>query len=379
MANINNESKNLQEVAQTTVTTEANASTVENNVKALVPHYTEEQKIFLAEVTRKADEEIQRVMVDPRYYAVPYADETNCIIALHKASKEGMIQIVTTTLNRDHGSDQQKTGESIVTYGAQHVLIVMTAKMARDVKNDKWDIIRFHNDPLQDESIPDDALVVIDGNGRMDYLLGIPVEQWPPIYAVFPTKDAAGYYDYSKIIDVINTQLSTWKTENYVQKRILQEGAKAHEAWGVINMLVKKGYKYQAACQVVTLGKDRILKSEVNDGDAQKIFKNFEYAKTIYEALVKKIGEGDDKTLKTKSFGIELSDLWDNLRNKYGAEEATELFVEFIDFIPQSKIEDIKSAKAVKTQNGKVSKDARRIQILNEQFLMFCGKKEISF
>ena len=378
MASNNNESKNLHEIAQTTVVTEANASTVENNVKDLAPHYTDEQKAILAEITRLADEEIQRVMTDSRYYAVPYADESNCLIALHKAFKEGKIQIVTTTLNRTHGSNEQKTGESIMAYGAQHVLIVMTAKMAREeMKYANWDLKRFSNDPLQDESIPDDALVVIDGNGRMDYLLGLPVEQWVPIYAVFPSKDANGYFNYGKIIDDINIQVNKWSTENYLQSRILKEGKSAHEAWNCINKLVKKGYKYQAACQAMTLGKDRILKGDVTDGDAQKIFKNFEYAKTIHEALVKKIGEGEDKTLKTKVFGMAVSEIWDDLRNYSGAEKATELFTEFIDFIPESKINEIKSAKAIKTQNGKVSKDERRVQILNDQFLMFRGKKEI--
>lgn len=258
-----------------------------------------------------------------------------------------------------------------MSYGAQHVLIVMTWKMA-DAAGLK--VKRFKNDPKADEEIPDDSLVFIDGNGRIDYLLGVDKTDWPNVYAVFPTKDAAGFYNLNISFDVINTQVSVWKTKDMVLKRILTDGSQAHPGWKMINQLIKRGYNYQAACQLATLGTDRITKAKVNNESADDIFTNYEYAIEVYEAEKKKFGEGKDKTLKTKAFTKELSTLWRKFTKKYSGDEATKLFIDFINQIPEKTANSIKKAQSKK---GGMTKDDIRISLLDNCFNKFVETQHI--
>lgn len=340
-----------------------------------IPTYTDEQVEHLKAVTDMATMEIQRIAMDSRYHTVPYCNEQNCLINLKEAYRNG-IQFGTPLVNRTHGKDQETTCRSIREYGAQHILIVISPLMAEsnDIR-----IARFSNDPLKDEPIPSEALIPVDGNGRINALLSLPVDEWPEIYAVFPTKDAAGYYNFRKIIEVINTQVSVWKTQDMVQKRLLDEGDEAHEGWLFINQLVKKGYKYQAACQTATLGNDRIQKKLVNTGDSDCIFAHFESAKTIHSTLVEKFGEGDDKVLKTKEFTKEVSILWGQLQRMSGDEVATKAFIEFIETITDDKVLEIVNAKNIRTETSRKSKDEIRKEVLDTLFYEYCEKQNINF
>lgn len=350
------------------------AETAPEEKSEFIPDYTEEQVEHLKAVTDMAIMEIQRVAMDPRYHTVPYANEQNCLVNLKEAYKDG-IQFGTPLVNRTHGKDQETTCHSIREYGAQHILIVVTPLMAEtnDIR-----IARFSNDSLKDEPLPSEALILIDGNGRVNALLSLPVDEWPDIYAVFPTKDAAGFYNFRKIIEVINTQVSVWKTQDMVQKRLLDEGDAAHEGWMFINQLVKKGYKYQAACQTATMGSDRIQKKLVNTGDSNYIFTHFESAKEIHLALVEKFGEGDDKVLKTKEFTREVSILWGQLQRQSGDEIATKTFVDFIDNIPNEKVLAIINAKSIKTETSRKPKDEIRKEILDKLFYEYCKIQNIN-
>jgi hypothetical protein len=235
-------------------------------------------------------------------------------------------------------------------------------------------IIRFPCDKST-EPIPDDALVIIDGNGRMAYFLSLDESERPQLYATFIVKDSLGYYNPRKAMEVINTERVMWKTQDMVQKRQLEDGEQAHDGWCFISELVnKRGYNYQAACQLATLATDRIKKRDVTEGDAKTIFSHFKSAMTIHRALVSKFGEGDDKTLKTKEFTKEVSFLWNKLQRKGGDDTATKQFIKFIDGFKDTKVKEIKDAKNVK---GGLKKDDIRKSILNEQFNQFVGKENI--
>ena len=169
------------------------------------------------------------------------------------------------------------------------------------------------------------------------------------------------------------------KTQDMVQKRLLDEGDEAHEGWLFINQLVKKGYKYQAACQTATLGNDRIQKKLVNTGDSDCIFAHFESAKTIHSALVEKFGEGDDKVLKTKEFTKEVSILWGQLQRMSGDEVATKAFIEFIETITDDKVLEIVNAKNIRTETSRKSKDEIRKEVLDTLFYEYCEKQNINF
>lgn len=364
--------ENLQVSAQDGLAQQEEKKDVENMkkpTKEYKPNYSDEKKAELEYVTKIGKEELLRLWNSTNDMVTPYGKE-NFILDLTAFIRNGGV-VVTPVVNRVHGKDQLSTGESIRTYGAQRPLLIITAKMARAAG---MKIVRFPNDNST-EPIPDDALVIIDGNGRMGYFLTLKDSERPQFYATFIVKDSLGYYNPCKAMEIINTERVMWKTQDMVQKRQLEDGNQAHEGWGFIGSLVNsKGYNYQAACQIATLATDRIKKSAVTDGNADTIFWHFENAKTIHEALVAKFGEGDDKTLKTKEFTKEISTLWIKLQRKGGDEFATKHFIKFIEGLKDTKVKEIKEAKSVK---GGLKKDDIRKNILNEQFNQFIEKENI--
>lgn len=344
-------------------------SKMKKPAKKNMPNYSDEKKAELEHVTKVGEEELKRLLTCTNDMVTPFGKE-NVIVDLTAFIRQGG-DVVTPVVNREHGRDQVSTGESILTYGAQRPLLIITAKMAKaaDMK-----IIRFTNDKST-KSILDDALVIVDGNGRMNYLFSLEDSERPQFYGTFIVKDSLGYYNPRKVMEIINTECVMWKTQDMVQKRQLEDGEQAHEGWSFIHELVyKNGYNYQAACQLATLATDRIKKRDVTDGDAKTIFSHFKSAKTIHDALVTKFGEGDDKTLKTKEFTKEISSLWNKLQRKNGDDTATKLFIKFIDGLKDTKVKEIKDAKNVK---GGLKKDDIRKNILNEQFNQFVGKENL--
>ena len=337
--------------------------------KKYVPNYSDEKKAELEHITTVGEEELQRLMACSNDMVTPFGKE-NVIVDLTAFIRQGG-DVVTPVVNRAHGKDQVSTGESILTYGAQRPLLFITAKMAKAAG---MAVVRFTNDKSA-RPITDDALVIVDGNGRMNYLFCLEDSERPQFYGTFIVKDSLGYYNPRKAMEVINTECVMWKTQDMVQKRQLEDGGQAHEGWSFISKLVNKmGYNYQAACQTATLATDRIKKGAVTDGDAKTIFSHFKSAVIIHDALVAKFGEGDDKTLKTKEFTKEISVLWNKLQRRGGDDTATEQFVKFIDGLKDAKVKEIKEAKNVK---GGLKKDDIRKNILNEQFNQFIGKENI--
>ncbi len=339
--------------------------------KDYTPIYSNEEKTRLEQITKICEEEIERVILDDRYNSIPYGNDSNCLINLKTAHKNG-IDFCTPVLNRVHGTDLDKTGSSIMTNGAQHILLVMTKRMADACG---IDVARFSNDPKSGVAANQEDLVFLDGNGRMKFLLDFPEDKWPDVFATFICKDKANYFNPSVAMSEINTQVAVWKTPDYIQKRVFEEGKTSHEGWTRIIGLQRKGYLYQSACQLMTLKTDRIKKSEVVSGDQQKIFENYPCALKIYEALKKKFGEGDDKTLKTKAFTAEVSCLWGKLKNASGNATATDQFLDFIEGLSEDTVKQIKNVK--KDNKNPISKDDQRKAILQQEFFMYVGKKQI--
>ena len=335
-------------------------------VSEFKPKYTDEEVAELSTTTKKVEDEITRIVQEcDKYGSVKFGD--NVMVDINMAVKNG-VRLYGFAVNREHGRDQDTTGASLLANGAQEKLICITygIAMACDIK-----VVHFKNDKEQDSQPSDSDLIVMEGHGRINFVMQYPVDDWPQLYAYFPSKDAAGYYNIPKCMEVINTNRKPWGTPDFMQKRIVEEGGKCHDGWSRINGMLKKGYMYQSACQLLTLRPDRITKRDIIVGDAKNIFANYEDACKILEILVSRFGEGDDKTLKTKEFSKEIVLLWGKLQKSKGNLWATEQFVKFIDELPDEKIAEIKSAK--KTSEG-VTKDEKRKKLLNEEFYKFIGK-----
>ena len=185
-----------------------------------------------------------------------------------KGLKDAGVEFYGLGVNRTHGADEQKTGRSILENGAQQSLIVITVQMA-DKAGIK--VERFAKDPNKDKPINSDGIVVVDGHGRVDFLQTI--QEWPLIMGHFPMKDKDGYYNFAKAFTEININVSKWKTQDMVAKRQIEDGVNTHEGWVMINDLVSKGYKYQAACQLATLKPDRLTARQVANGDESDFFR----------------------------------------------------------------------------------------------------------
>lgn len=328
-----------------------------------------EKMSLLANNTKKVEDEISCILLNHDMYgAVGVSD--NIVINLREAAKKG-IHIWGMEVNREHGNDEKQTGKSLLADGAQMWLNVITYKVA---KLYGFGIKKLTNDKDEKHSPQDEDIVLLDGHGRMDFLMQYDVNDWPVVYAHFPSKDALGYYNLSKVMEAINVNIKTWTTSNYVQKRILQEGDKTHDGWVRINNLIQRGYNYQAACQLTTLGTDRVMKKDVNGGDAEHIFSNYNDAVNVSEILINRFGEKEDKVVKTKEFTKEVSILWQKLQKIGGNSYATDNMVEFIKNLPEDKVIEIKRAK--KTDDG-VSKDVNRTKILNALFKDFTAHKNI--
>lgn len=327
-------------------------------------NYSDEKKKELSLVKDIVLEEIKRVSSDSLYGATTFAGGSNAVVEVSQAHQNG-VYLAAADVNREHGSDEAKTGASIMLYGMQHPILIITYKMAMaaGIK-----VKHFKFDPDQTHEWNDNDLVLLDGHGRIDFLLSIEKDKWPQVYGVFPSPDKEGFYDLTKLMAEINVNVSKWATQDLVQKRRLEEGVKAHEGWGMIDELVKKGYKYQAACQAVTLETDRIKVSDVNGGDAKVIFANYTSAIKVHEALVTKFGEN---VLKTKEFSREVSSLWKDLVGKGGNDFAVTHMLSFIEAISPATVSAINNAK--KSDKG-VSKDEQRKQLLKDAFDLYCSK-----
>ena len=285
-----------------------------------------------------------------------------------KGLKDAGVEFYGLGVNRTHGADEQKTGRSILENGAQQSLIVITVSMA-DKAGIK--VERFVKDPNKDKPINSDGIVVVDGHGLVDFLQTI--QEWPLIMGHFPMKDKDGYYNFAKAFTEININVSKWKTQDMVAKRQIEDGVNTHEGWVMINDLVSKGYKYQAACQLATLKPDRLTARQVANGDESDFFVNIEYGKRIHKALKDRFGEGDDKTIKTKEFTKEIVLSLVKLINRQGIGWATDMMEKFINTLPNKEVAEIKNAKSTKVQR----KDEKRKQILDKAFSFFLGQNNI--
>lgn len=335
--------------------------------KDYTPVYTDTKKKELQTITDICNKEIAEATT--RYNGIPFGN--NSIINLTEVIKKGT-GVVCPKVNRTHGKDQSTTGESLMSDSPQHIILIITVKMSSAAG---IECERFPNDPNNGKPISDDDIVIIDGNGRIDYLLSLPTEKWPTVWAAFISPDAAGYYNIPRAFDVINTKVAIWKTQDLVAKRILMDGDNVHEGWTLVNDLINKhGWKYQAATQFLTLMSDRLKKDAVSNRKASEIFMYFDCAKEILAAFRNKFGTDTDKVLGTKAVPMVVSSLWGKLRDKSGVDKATELFVNFVSTLD---IAIVSSIIVAKSKRGGVNRDEQRRVLIENAFNAYFMSKKV--
>ena len=337
--------------------------------------YTDEQQQILIKVKEAADIAFNELLHSNKIPATPYSDH-NAVIDLTTAINNG-VEVYTPEVNRKHGIDQMKTGVSLRLDSPQTLLLVIPVRVAEAAG---MVICRFDNDKHRDEneSISPEGLVCINGNGRIDYILSLAAEDRPKLYATLVEPDSKGFINVSRAMSAINEYQSQWKTQDKLQKKILEAGGKADNNLKEIRKLVNSGYNYQAACQLVTLRPNRITSKELEKDDLKDLFKFAQEAKKIREALVDVFGEGEDKCLKNKAISLWVSEKFHLFLNKQenpAPGVASDQVVDFIKWIKKEKVEEIKATKPDKSKG--VTRDSERLRILTEQFNRFIGQKGI--
>ena len=283
--------------------------------------------------------EVARVLADPRYHAMSLPGGKGVIINLTAAVRDG-IELSTPSYNRAHGKDKERTSKSIEEIGLQHPLIVATSAMA-DAAG--MPVKRFSTDPKKDSPLGI-SLTVQDGNGRIEELLSKPIEEWPDVYAVFPSLDANNQMDLKKVYVHINMNVSTWGGPDFLVLKVMEP--EPHKAWTYMKKLQDDGYGHTASNVLATLKKGNITKTQLTkvDLDEGKLFERFEPAKKIHAQLVETFGEEND-VLKTKQVPEEMVDCLNDLVEDKGLDKAVETMLAFLKSFKSDQVAAITGAK----------------------------------
>lgn len=283
--------------------------------------------------------EVERVLADPRYHAMRLPGGKGVIMNLTAAVRDG-IELSTPSYNRAHGKDQERTATSIEEIGMQHPLIVATSAMAEAAG---MPVTRFSTDPKKDSPLGM-SLLVIDGNGRLLPLIKKPIEEWPEVFAVFPSLDAKGQMDLKKVYVHINMNVAPWGGPDFLVLKVMEP--KPHEAWTYIKSLQDKGYGHTASNVLATLKKGNITKTQLTkvDLDEGKLFDRFESAKKVHAQLIETFGEDND-VLKTKQVPEEMAVCLQVLVERDGIDKAVETMLAFIKSLKSDQVAAITGAK----------------------------------
>lgn len=333
---------------------------------------TMEQIEALKRETEVFDQEVARMLADSRYHAIQMPNG-RVVMDLTAAHKDG-VSIYKLDYNRIHGKDEQSTGASLDNDGAQHPLLVVPVKVALEAG---LPISHFPNDPDQDSPIDNEGLASVDGHGRTDYAYGSK-KGWPQLDATFLVKNKEGYINTKKVYSVTNENVMVWGAKDHLIPRLFDPNELRKVVFQDIQKLVGKQYLYTAACEWALWKTGNVTKTELNtvvsEKDANEFMKYASHGKRIHEACVKKFGEGDDKLLKTKKFPEALIEIWKDLRDKDGADDATDTMVLFIEKLPSGKAIEITNAKKDKSRS--LDRDTVRRQILDKAFKEFMAKNK---
>lgn len=302
--------------------------------------------------------EVERILADPRYHAMHLPGGKGVILNLTAAVRDG-IELSTPSYNRAHGKDQERTATSIEEIGMQHPLIVATSAMAEAAG---MPVKRFSTDPKKDSPLGM-SLPVIDGNGRLLPLMKKPIEEWPEVYAVFPSLDAKGQMDLKKVYVHINMNVAPWGGPDFLVLKVMEP--EPHEAWTYIKALQDKGYGHTASNVLAKLKKGNITKTQLTkvDLDENELFERFESAKKIHAQLVETFGEEND-VLKTKQVPEEMVNCLQGLVEKDGIDKAVERMLAFLKSLKSDQVAAIIGAKG----KAGASKHVVRVSLFHNLF-----------
>lgn len=333
--------------------------------------YTKAEIKHLKAVRQVFKEEYEAILNNPNFEVAQYSDH-NAVINLTKAIARGF-DVLMPVVNRKHGVDMFRTGESICNDGAQSLLLVIPLRMAEEAG---MEVVRFSTDKSTNDPGAV-CFVALNGNGRLEYILGLEPDKRPTLYATFIEPNSQGYYDVPQAMSALNEYQSQWKTQDKMAKKIMEMGAEANPYLVITRQLVNAGFNYQAACQLTTLKADRITSTALEAGNWRDIFVHGAQATRVRKALFKIFGDSQPM-FKKKPFSHKICQIFDTLiKTENGsAEDACSLLVDFIEDLNQSQVKKIKECKKGKNITAAKAEE-NRVELLTSYFNRYVGKNDI--
>ena len=311
---------------------------------------------------------IKKMLSDSRYHATSIPGTDNVIINLTEFVKEGG-RVVRQSKNRTHGKDMKTTGESLMEYGSQVPLVVMPLSVAKAAGIEYECFASDPKDGLDEDK--ELVLVVIEGHGRCEYLLGEDVNEWLTVLAVLPSPDKRGELHPDKAFIETNVNSLTWKGNDYMIIRLADPAC--HPGWKRIKEKEDAGFKFTIATIFSTGREGAVSKRSIlnADTDVNELFKHSEHCERIYDAAVKKFGCGKDSVLQTKAIPNKIFECWSELKDgKFDVSQATELIVRFFDTLDSGIVLDINNAK----KEGDKERDTVRKELFTKAFNEYKSK-----
>lgn len=357
--------------SSTATATSATAKKSSKKISELPP--SPEQIEALKKETEVFEEEIKRILADPKYHATKSASG-RCYMDLTAAHNEG-VKIYVLNYNRIHGRDEKTTGASLYNDGAQQILLIAPVRVTKVAG---LPVSHFRYDPDQDSPIDEDGIAILDGSGRTNHAFGCG-RVWPQLDAAFVTKNGQNYIDTKKVYAVTNENIMTWGAKDHLIPRLFDPYELRRETFQKIHNLEGEGRKYTAACEWVTWNKGNITITKLNERvtkeEADRFSENSKFGERIYNACVAKFKDSSDSSfLNTKKFPEWLIDRWTEWMRDGGTDRATDIMVEFINQLTSEQIVKICTAKRDPVKL--LDKDTVRLQIVQEIYSKFEATKK---
>lgn len=370
---INNETVPENQAQDTTIPVPGTPKEAKKTVKPSSSKSEVSLKKYGPNVKAKQEAEIKRMSSNSKYHLTPIPNTSNAIINITEAYKAG-IDFYRKKDNRIHGLDLERTGESLMNYGAQLPLSIIPVREAEEAG---VEFERFKTDPNKDKPCSKNGFMVIEGHGRMEFLLKQNTADWPVVLGMLPAPDKDGEIHIENGFIELNRNDSVWGSKDYVLIRL--SDSSSHEGWRFIKELEDNGLGFTVASIFATGRENAITKKTVlnsSEDEVKTLFEDLTYGKDIYAAAAKTFTTDKKSALMTKAIPNKIFEIWSSLlkHKEVDAKDATQYMVKFLkDLEDGSKAANINAAQ----KDGDKDRDTVRKELFSKYFNEYQKKNPI--
>lgn len=219
--------------------------------------------------------------------------------------------------------------------------------------------------------------MVIEGHGRMEYLLGKPIDKWPLLLGVFPVPDKDGEIHIENGFIELNQNDSIWGSMDYLLIRLADPNS--HQGWQFIKDLEDMGLGFTISSIFATTKENTITKRTVLNSkpeEVEELFKYLEDGMKIFNAAKDAFIVAPGSAIKTKVIPNKIFDCWRELQatTSLNASKATDYMVSFL-----KSIKDDGGAAVINAsrKQGDKDRDTVRKEVFTNYFNEYKTKNPI--